>query len=163
MTVRSAKRPIRSGADKPSRLECVPALRVSTHHGERSGMGGLTLGQTGFAPAGRQTKFHGVIASSNSLRPATPGRTETTIRDDDADADADEADADGSLLRLDPASALPAPPAGQKSGKGLARGSARSAHEAIARPLQLLRCERQPSQSAAPRRFDEAGLIQVAE
>src|SRR5207253_9126012 len=32
-----------------------------------TGSGGLTLGRAGFAPAGRQTKFHGVIASSNSL------------------------------------------------------------------------------------------------
>src|SRR2546428_841421 len=30
--------------------------------------GGLTLGQTGFTPAGRQTKFHGIIASSHSLQ-----------------------------------------------------------------------------------------------
>src|SRR5262247_1268678 len=29
-----------------------------------TGSGGLTLGQAGFAPAGRQTKFHEVIASS---------------------------------------------------------------------------------------------------
>jgi len=29
-----------------------------------TGSGGLTPGRTGFAPAGRQTKFHGVIASS---------------------------------------------------------------------------------------------------
>ena len=40
-----------------------------------TGSGGLTLGRTGFAPAGRQTKFHGVIASSIPLRPAEPGRT----------------------------------------------------------------------------------------
>src|SRR2546428_4925975 len=39
------------------------------------GPGGLTLGRAGFAPAGRRTKFHGVIASSIPLRPALPGRT----------------------------------------------------------------------------------------
>ncbi len=32
-----------------------------------TGSGGLTLGRTGFAPAGRHTKFHEGIASSNSL------------------------------------------------------------------------------------------------
>jgi hypothetical protein len=32
-----------------------------------TGSGGLTLGRAGFAPAGRQTKFHEGIASSNSL------------------------------------------------------------------------------------------------
>ena len=32
-----------------------------------TGSGGLTLSQAGFAPAGRQTKFHGSIAASNSL------------------------------------------------------------------------------------------------
>ncbi len=37
--------------------------------------GGLTLSRTGFAPAGRQTKFHEGIASSNSSWPAWPGRT----------------------------------------------------------------------------------------
>ena len=31
------------------------------------GSGGRTLGRAGFAPAGRRTKFHGGIASSNSL------------------------------------------------------------------------------------------------
>ena len=31
------------------------------------GSGGLTLSRAGFAPAGRRTKFHGGIASSNSL------------------------------------------------------------------------------------------------
>jgi hypothetical protein len=30
-------------------------------------LGGLPLGRAGFAPAGRQTKFHEGIASSNSL------------------------------------------------------------------------------------------------
>jgi hypothetical protein len=44
------------------------ACRVSTT-GARlaTGSGGLTLGRAGFAPAGRQTKFHGDIASSNAL------------------------------------------------------------------------------------------------
>ena len=37
--------------------------------------GGLTRGRAGFAPAGRLTKFHGVIASSNPNRPTGPGRT----------------------------------------------------------------------------------------
>ena len=32
-----------------------------------TGLGGLTLSRTGFAPAGRHTKFHGVITASNSL------------------------------------------------------------------------------------------------
>jgi len=45
-----------------------------------TGSGGLTPGRAGFAPAGRQTKFHGVIASSIPLRPAGPGRTEPLIR-----------------------------------------------------------------------------------
>jgi hypothetical protein len=40
-----------------------------------TGSGGLTLGRAGFAPAGRRTKFHGVIAASIPLRPAVPGRT----------------------------------------------------------------------------------------
>ncbi len=40
-----------------------------------TGSGGLTLGRAGFAPAGRQTKFHGGIATSIPLRPALPGRT----------------------------------------------------------------------------------------
>ena len=39
-----------------------------------TGSGGLTPGRAGFAPAGRQTKFHGVIAPSIPLRPAGPGR-----------------------------------------------------------------------------------------
>ncbi len=41
--------------------------------------GGLTLSRTGFAPAGRQTKFHEGIASSNSSWPAWPGRTNVRI------------------------------------------------------------------------------------
>ncbi len=45
-----------------------------------TGLGGITLSRTGFAPAGRCTKFHGGIASSNSLRPALPGRTVSPIR-----------------------------------------------------------------------------------
>ena len=44
-----------------------------------TGAGGLTPRRTGFAPAGRQTKFHGLIASSNPPRPALPGRTIVTI------------------------------------------------------------------------------------
>jgi len=32
-----------------------------------TGLGGLTLSQAGFAPAGRRTKFHEGIATSNSL------------------------------------------------------------------------------------------------
>ncbi len=41
--------------------------------------GGLTLSRTGFAPAGRQTKFHEGIASSNSSWPAWPGRTKDGV------------------------------------------------------------------------------------
>src|SRR5262249_24350273 len=40
-----------------------------------TGLGGLTLSQAGFAPAGRRTTFHEGIATSNSLGPALPGRT----------------------------------------------------------------------------------------
>jgi len=40
-----------------------------------TGLGGLTPSRTGFAPAGRHTKFHEGIATSNSLWPALPGRT----------------------------------------------------------------------------------------
>jgi hypothetical protein len=50
-------------------LACLRfACRVSTT-GARlaTGSGGLTLGRAGFAPAGQRTKFHGGIASSNSL------------------------------------------------------------------------------------------------
>ena len=43
------------------------------------GLGGLTPGRAGLAPAGRRTKFHGVIAPSIPLRPALPGRTEYPI------------------------------------------------------------------------------------
>ena len=42
-------------------------------------VGELTLRRTGFAPAGRLTKFHGLIASSIPLRPAGPGRTMRAI------------------------------------------------------------------------------------
>ncbi len=42
--------------------------------------GGLTLSRTGFAPAGRQTKFHEGIASSNSSWPAWPGRTKAQVQ-----------------------------------------------------------------------------------
>ena len=45
-----------------------------------TGSGGLTPRRAGFAPAGRQTKFHEVIASSIPLRPAVPGRTELPSR-----------------------------------------------------------------------------------
>ena len=51
------------------RLACLRfASRVSTT-GARlaTGSGGLTLDRAGFAPAGRRTKFHEGIASSNSL------------------------------------------------------------------------------------------------
>ncbi len=34
-----------------------------------TGSGGLTLGQAGFAPTGRQTKFHAGITSSNPFDP----------------------------------------------------------------------------------------------
>jgi hypothetical protein len=44
-----------------------------------TGLGGLTRGRAGFAPAGRRTKFHGDIATSIPLRPALPGRTEVPI------------------------------------------------------------------------------------
>jgi hypothetical protein len=57
------------------------AARVSKNGARRAtGSGGLTLGRAGFAPAGRCTTFHGGIASSNSLRPTGPGRTEMPIR-----------------------------------------------------------------------------------
>ena len=42
--------------------------------------GGLTPGRAGFAPAGRQTKSHEVIACFTPLRPALPGRTDSPIR-----------------------------------------------------------------------------------
>jgi len=53
------------------RGRCVttPAARLAT------GPGGLTPGRAGFAPAGRRTKFHEVIAYFIPPRPAFPGRT----------------------------------------------------------------------------------------
>jgi hypothetical protein len=51
----------------------TPVARLATDPG------GLTPGRAGFAPAGRQTKFHEVIAYSTPLRPACPGRTVPTI------------------------------------------------------------------------------------
>jgi len=58
-------------------LACLRFAGLVAGAGARlaTGSGGLTPGRTGFAPAGRQTKFHGVIASSIPLRPAGPGRT----------------------------------------------------------------------------------------
>ena len=63
-------------------LACLRIAELVSKNGARlaTGSGGLTLGRTGFAPAGRCTKFHGGIASSNSLRPTGPGRTEMLIR-----------------------------------------------------------------------------------
>jgi hypothetical protein len=50
-------------------LVCLRIAGLVTKTGARltTGSGGLTLGRAGFAPAGRLTKFHGDIASSNSL------------------------------------------------------------------------------------------------
>ncbi len=46
-----------------------------------TGLDGLTLGRAGFAPAGRQIEISwGHRESSNSHRPAEPGRTETPTR-----------------------------------------------------------------------------------
>src|SRR5262249_16382514 len=48
----------------------VPPLRrpiSETSARLATGLGGLTLSRTGFAPAGRRTKFHEGIATSNSL------------------------------------------------------------------------------------------------
>jgi hypothetical protein len=61
---------------------CLRIAEPVSRNGARlaTGSGGLTLGRTGFASAGRCTKFHGGIASSNSLRPTGPGRTENPIR-----------------------------------------------------------------------------------
>jgi hypothetical protein len=60
-------------------LACLRFAGRVTGTGARlaTGSGGLTPGRAGFAPAGRRTKFHGVIASSIPLRPAVPGRTES--------------------------------------------------------------------------------------
>jgi Fumarylacetoacetate (FAA) hydrolase family len=41
--------------------------------------GGSPLRRTGFAPAGRQTEFHELIASPTPFGPACPGRTESPI------------------------------------------------------------------------------------
>ena len=59
-------------------LACLRIARLVTETGARltTGSDGLTPSRAGFAPAGRQTKFHGVNrSSSNSNRPAEPGRT----------------------------------------------------------------------------------------
>jgi len=75
--------PSPSGITTPSApgISCVSRLIPTAHtlaylrftarvttNGARltTGSGGLTLGRAGFAPAGRQTKFHGGIASSLS-------------------------------------------------------------------------------------------------
>jgi len=60
----------------------VPTLRRSRYRDRRKAryrLGRAPPRRAGFAPAGQQTKFHGVIASSNPNRPAEPGRTESTI------------------------------------------------------------------------------------
>ena len=61
---------------------CLRIAALVSKNGARlaTGSGGLTLGRMGFAPTGRCTKFHGGNASSNSLRPAGPGRTIFPIR-----------------------------------------------------------------------------------
>ena len=48
---------------------CLRIAEAISDAGARlaTGSGGLTLGRAGFAPAGQRTKFHGGIASSNSL------------------------------------------------------------------------------------------------
>jgi hypothetical protein len=48
---------------------CLRIAEAISDAGARlaTGAGGLTLGRAGFAPAGRHTKFHGVISASNSL------------------------------------------------------------------------------------------------
>ncbi len=48
---------------------CLRIAELVSNNGARlaTGSGGLTLGRAGFAPAGRRTKFHGGITSSNSL------------------------------------------------------------------------------------------------
>lgn len=51
----------------------TPVARLATDPG------GLTPDRAGFAPAGRLTKFHEVIAYSNPPRPAFPGRTKLPI------------------------------------------------------------------------------------
>ena len=81
-------------ARPPERLEVSgppshgPHARLPTHRrlvsttGARlaTGVGGRTLGRAGCAPTGRQTQFRGNIASTNSLRPIGPGRTDFPIR-----------------------------------------------------------------------------------
>ena len=47
----------------------APVARLAT------GWGGSPLRRTGFAPAGRRTEFHGLIASPTPFGPAFPGRT----------------------------------------------------------------------------------------
>src|SRR5215510_9701664 len=61
---------------------CLRIAALVSKNGARlaTGSRGLTLGRMGFAPTGRCTKFHGGNASSNSLRPAGPGRTILPIR-----------------------------------------------------------------------------------
>jgi hypothetical protein len=52
------------------------ADRVAAHVARlATGWGGSPLRRTGFAPAGRQTEFHELIASPISFGPAFPGRT----------------------------------------------------------------------------------------
>ena len=50
---------------------CLRIAKAISDPGARlaTGSGGLTLGRAGFAPAGRQTKFHEVIASSFPFDP----------------------------------------------------------------------------------------------
>ena len=50
-------------------LACLRIAGLVSKSGTRlaTGLGGLTLGRAGCAPAGRQTKFHGDITSSHSL------------------------------------------------------------------------------------------------
>jgi len=52
------------------------AGRVSMTGRLTTDSGRLTLSRAGCAPAGRHTKFHGGIASTNPSWPAGPGRTE---------------------------------------------------------------------------------------
>ena len=44
-----------------------------------TGWGGLPLRRTGFAPAGRQSEFHELIASPIPFGPACPGRTKFPV------------------------------------------------------------------------------------
>ena len=52
-----------------------PVSLPSPSQGSASGMSGLTLYRTGFAPAGQLSRFLEAIASSYPPRPAGPGRT----------------------------------------------------------------------------------------